>query len=493
MPRFFLGLLTTATSLCLLLETAAWAQVTGEQAVAAAQASKMQLPPDSLAGELVFRRIAEDYFVSLAMRINFDREDWGVGFQLPLNFRIIDNDPKESPPDYLGALHLRREDWNDWGKFLRLVRYVYLGQADKKGPFYVRVGELDALTVGHGTIMYRYFNNLWDVSNWHTGINAAVNIGAFGGEAMLNDVAHPYIAGMRFTVRPLELAIGEGWLWDKLVLGTTVMTDWKAPTSLQLNDAGLIVADALNQPAVASERRLVIAGLDSGIEVFSNELISITPYADLNKMVNVAQHGWGFHTGILWQLHFPVVIDTLTLDARTEYRRVSGDYIGPYFDSTYEIDRYQATNVGTSAQGVGMPAMMATLGQPKLATLLDGGASRNGMFFSLLAGLPQFVFVGGDYTAYDGNRNDGTLRLMLDVPALTIFKFSAFYYRVNISGLSDLFSYKDNRSAIVATASIPIYGFLSLNVRWWRLWQLQPDGYHSVDDWSVGVGFNLTL
>jgi hypothetical protein len=472
-------------SAILLFAAPVYAQVTADQAVQAAQASKMTLPPDAFQGEAAFRRINEDYFISLALRINFDRENWGVGFQLPLNFRVIDNDPKQSPPDYFGSAHLRREDWDEPGKYLRTIRYVYVGQADKKGLFYVRLGELDALTMGHGTIMYRYFNNLWDPDSWHTGINAAVNVGAFGGEAMVNDVANPYVAGMRFTVRPLELAMGEGLIWDKLVLGTTLMTDWTAPTVLRTTSSSVAV-DSHNHPIVDAKRRLVIAGIDAGLEVFSNELISITPYVDLNKMMNVVDRGWGFHTGVLWQLHFPLVIDTLTLDARTEYRRVSGDYIGPYFDSTYEIDRYQVLN----------QAMPLPLGQStKLSSLiLDPSQSRNGLFFSLLAGLPQFVFVGGEYTAYDGHRNDGTLKLSLNVPALSFFKFSAFYYRINVSGLDDLFNYKDNRSAIVATASIPFYGFLALNVRWWRIWQLEGDGlYHTVDDWSVGVGFNLTL
>ena len=64
-------------------------------------------------------------------------------------------------------------------------------------------------------------------------INAAVNVGPFGGEAMVGDITDPYLAGLRFTVRPLELAMGEGWLWDKLVVGTTFMTDGRAPTRLQ--------------------------------------------------------------------------------------------------------------------------------------------------------------------------------------------------------------------------------------------------------------------
>jgi hypothetical protein len=494
-------LITFAISSTAGVEATGFAQMSGEQAVAAASATQSNLPPDTLTGEGLFGRIGEDYFLTLALRLNFDREDWGFGVQLPLRFRVIDNDPKKMTDDYLGVL--RREDWDEWRKFLRVIRYVYVGQADKKGPFYVRVGELQGLTVGHGTIMYRYFNGI-DLDRWHTGVNAAVNVGAFGGEAMIGDVTDPYLGGLRFTVRPLDLALGEGWPWDKLVVGTTLLADLHAPTRLATNTTtdmmgGVhqsIALDDKNHPIVTGDKTLAIYGLDVGIEVFSNELFSITPYVDLNKMSTVA-NGWGFHTGILWQARLPMLIDTLTLDARTEYRRVSGDYVGPYFNTTYEIERY--TTLGAPAAGV--PMGTPVLAVPKLATLTSTGAGaaslgggRNGVFFDLLAGFPQFIFVGGEYIAYDGPRNDGSLRLSLEVPALKIVKFSAFYYRINVAGLSDLFKL-DDRSAIVASASIPLYSVFSVNLKWWRVWRADPatGDYRSADDWSVGVGLSLQL
>ena len=121
-------------------------------------------------------------------------------------------------------------------------------------------------------------------------------------------------------------------------------------------------------------------------------------------------------------------------------------------------------------------------------------SGRNGVFFELLAGLPSFVFIGGEFVDYDGGLDDGTLRLSLEVPALEYVKFSAFYYRVGIGGSNDLFKL-DDRSAIVAAASIPIYYIFSLNLRWWRVWQSDPTTgeFASVDDWSAGVGFSIPL
>jgi hypothetical protein len=453
------------------------AQVTSEQAATAAKTAGSNLPPDSFGGELMFGKLAEDYYLSLALRLNFDREMWGVGVQVPLRFRLIDRDPKTN--DFGGIL--RREDWDEVSDFLRIIRYVYVGQADKKGPFYVRIGELSGLTVGHGTIMYRYFNGL-DRDVWHTGFNGALNVGAFGAETVVGDVVDPYVIGARFTVKPLELAYGEGFFWEKLVVGASIIGDARAPYELQMIGTSSVALDEHSHPVVAAKRPMAIFGIDVGLEVFSNELFSITPYIDLNKMSRV-DYGWGLHMGILWQLRFPLLIDTLTIDARTEYRRVSGDYIGPYFNTAYEIERYQEFN----ARNTGVM-------RPKLYNLINSGLeSRNGVFFDLLAGLPEFVFVGGEFIDYDGGHADGTLRLSLEIPALEVVQLSAFYYRVGISGAEDLFAL-DDRSAVVAQVSIPLYYVFSLQARFIRVWEADPaqaGQFNAVDEYSFGVGFSL--
>lgn len=463
------------------LAAPAEAQMTGDSVLQMAGSEQSNLPPDSFGGNMMFGRLGEDFFLTLALRLNFDRENWGIGLQLPVRIRLTDNENLRED-DYFGFI--RRQDWDQPSDYLRLIRYVYIGQRDKKGPFYVRLGELPNLTVGHGTIMHRYFNVL-DVNQWHTGINAAVNIHAFGAEVMLNDVANPYVAGARFHVRPLKLALGEGF-WEKLYVGASVFADARAPFELGRTPMGAVAVNDNLVPEVTRERALAIAGIDVGIEILNTGILSITPYTDLNKM-NIVENGWGWHTGVLWKVAVPLPIDTLVADLRTEYRRVSGDYLGPYFNTVYEIERYQRLNFEPN-------------GTPKLRSLcgvnpdcVGAPPGKNGLFFELLAGLPSLVFVGGEYIDYDGGQADGSLRLSLEVPALEVVRFSAFYYRINVDGVGDLFAL-DDKSAIVAQAMVPLYGIFSVNLRWWRVWQGSPDvGYQAVDDWSVGVGFNLAL
>lgn len=459
--------------------TAALGQISGEQATTLADAERSNLPPDTLGGELSFGKLGEDLFVTLALRLTFEREDWGVGLQLPLRFRI--DRGEDDTGDYGG---LRKEDWDQVSDFLRVLRFVYVGQRDKRGPYYVRGGELSQLGIGYGTIMYRYHNGL-DAARFHAGLHAAVNIDAYGGEVMIGDVLAPYLAGLRFTAKPFQVAWGEGW-WEMFVAGATLMTDSRAPFQLETN-GGVVVTDEDRVPVVTRERALVIAGLDVGAEVLRTPILAITPYTALNKM-SVVDNGWGWHAGVLWQFALPLLIDTLSIDLRTEYQRVSGDYRGPYFNTAYEIERYQ---VLASDGGTVTPKLRALCG-PALDCELGTPGAKNGVFFDLRAGLPNWIFVGGEYLNYDGGGADGSLRLFVEVPALEFVQLSAFYYRVNITGTDDLFAI-DDRSAIVAQAAIPIAWVFTAQLRWWRIWQAGEEGYESVDDWSIGLGASIAL
>lgn len=423
--------------------------------------------------------IGEDVFVNVALGLSFDREQWGVGFRLPLRFRVIDRDP-QNDGDVAGV---RGEDWDQISDYLRLLRYVYIGQADKKGPFYIRLGELSGLSLGHGTILHRYFNG-FDLSRFQAGLNVAVNVGAFSAEAMVGDLMQPYLSGGRFTVRPLQLA-GLDEFWHRFVVGASIVVDADAPFVLETDGLGRVVVNDQNEPEVLRARSFVVSGIDLGFELLRSAPLSITPYIDLNQM-SVLASGRGLHLGVLWTSRLSLGVTQFAVDARTEYRRVSGDYRSPYFDTVYEIERYQVLSDGGGAQ-------------PKLALLCGGtgacaaGPGRNGVYMDVLAGFPGLIQVGGEYVDYDGPAPDGTLRLSLFVPALQALRLSAFYYRVNVDGAGDLLAL-DDKSAVVAAAEVPMGGFFFAQARWWRIWEADgAGGYQSVDDWSLGLGFRAAL
>ena len=470
------------------------AQISGDQLNTAFDIQRaQQVDQNTFSGFATFGRLDEDFFLNVTLRLSFDREYWGIGLQVPVRFRLIDNDPQDN--DDIGSV-IRKEDWDQPSDFLRLMRYVYVGKADKTGPFYVRLGELSNLSIGHGTIMHRYFNN-FDISRWRAGLNAAVNIGAFGADVMVSDLLDWHVVGGRLSVRPLQLALGDGF-WSRLVIGASVVADTKAPFELErqvddpdteFDESTRVRVNNQDEPEIAQSEAFVIAGVDIGLEVLTTDLLKITPYVDMNRMTFV-ENGWGLHAGVLWNLRLPMGFDTFITDLRTEYRYVSGDYISPYFNTVYEIERY---NVLANEAPFPTPKLqcLASVTEP---CSLNTGAAKNGFYFDVIAGWPNWIYIGGEYLDYDGDRPDGQLRLSLEVPALEFLQLSAFYYRVNVDGPSDLFAL-DDKSAVIAQAVIPIYSFISLQARWWRVWRADPDegGYASVDDWSVGFGFSYSF
>ncbi|MEO1337007.1 MAG: hypothetical protein AAFV29_15290, partial [Myxococcota bacterium] len=194
--------------------------------------------------------------------------------------------------------------------------------------------------------------------------------------------------------------------------------------------------------------------------------------------------------GVLWNIRVPMLIDTFVADLRTEYRRVSGDYVAPYFNTVYEIERY---NVLGNDQPLPIPKAQC-LETTTAGCTINTGEAKNGYFFEALFGLPNLVYISGEFLDYDGDQPDGQLRLSLEVPALEFVQFSAFYYRVNIDGTSDMFAL-DDKSALIAQVTVPVYGIISAQARWWRVWRADPDegGYASVDDWSVGFGISYSF
>ena len=70
----------------------------------------------------------------------------------------------------------------------------------------------------------------------------------------------------------------------------------------------------------------------------------------------------------------------------------------------------------------------------------------------------------------------------------------AFYYRINTTGLGDIFGF-DDRTALLAELKIPFLYVLSAYFQWIRTFQARPgdSGYEAVDDWNIGLGVLIRL
>ena len=470
-------------ALALLAAAPAQAQLTTQGAREEANRTKPYREPSLLAAQARFGELGEDWFFTAVFQLNYNQDSWGIGLQLPLRMRLKDRDPQDEEV----AKVLRKQDWDQLSDYLKILRYVYVGESDKAGPYFVQGGDLVNLTVGHGTLMHRYHNNL-DLSRWHTGVNAAANVEGFSVDFMVGDLLSPYLMGGRVGVRPFEMDRGytHRW-WDTLEIGASFFADWTAPFELVRVD-GEVQVDEEYVPRVQDKLSFSTFGLDVGLPIPIGQRLTFTPYIDFNK-ISVVQNGYGLHLGTIWRLEVPRGLKPPFEGMfRLEYRHVSGDYLGQYFNTVYEIERFQRL------------ASRGGQGQPKLRTLCaetcddDAPPGRNGLWLELSLGLRDVIFVGAEYLAYDRGRADGSFRLFLEVPYFEYVQAKFFYYRINTEDLGDLFAF-DDRTALMAEVRIPFLWVLSANFRWARVWQARTEdgGYQAVDEWNAGLGVFVRL
>ena len=377
-------------------------------------------------------------FLAITPMFDISFGPFGVGLRVPLNIEVPDGG-------------LRKEDYDEAFDYLRIVRYARYGH--KGAPVYVRIGEL-AASIGHGTIVSRYLNNV-DLNSFHLGLQADVNTQWGGIETLFSDVGRLVgggrsgVNGTRIYVKPYSFIDPESPL-NIFNTGFSVITDSDAPTRLVAGGT-----DKAGAPEVDKTKAATVIGLDADVELVRLPIIDVTPYTDLNF---IGHGGWGFHLGTLVTLKLPI---GLTIPARVEYRRFRSDYIPGYFGSRYELDRW---SFNCSAGLSPVPKSQCISQLPD-----DGGL--NGYYADLAVDILSLIQVGAVVEGYQGH--DATFDAFLNVPALQILQFKAFYSRVGVKDTGDLFAF-DDRSQAIVQARYQIMAYLYLVGRLKREWVYDP-------------------
>lgn len=456
--------------------------------------------PNSAGAELGFGAIDEDFFLKLTLRTGLNLGKVGIGLQVPLNLRVVDRDPKNED-DYYGLI--RQEDWDEPAEYFKVIRYVRYGHKHSDDLIFARVGEL-AASIGHGTIMDRYLNNI-DVDTFRVGTQLDVYTEYGGVETVVGDIGSlvlgspdSKLVGGRLYVKPFGFVDPESPL-NIFNVGVSLITDANAPRSIEETQAtddngnpiyqnvdgqACTAGDPGCEPVmrnrvdedgnlvVAAEGAATVWGLDLDVEVLNTDILKVTPYTDLNF---IAGAGWGWHLGTLITLRMPVGLD-LSIPVRLEYRRFRGDYVPAYFSTTYELERYTYPLGGDS---IG----------PKnhvVREVLDDEGGLNGFYGDLAFDFAGLVQVGAIYEGYEGSRPN--LAAFANVPALQIVQFKAYYTKTDVEDLNDLFAL-DNRSLLIAQGRYEVITFVYLVGRYTRTWKIEketgkPKG---VGDWQFGI------
>ena len=433
-----------------------------------------------------------DWFLTLDLAFEIQKGPFAGGFQVPLRLRIIDNEPTTS--DDIGGI-LRKQDWDHWTDFARAIRYLRWGQKSnpyrfKVGDFpmavYARLGDLVSATLGHGTLLYHYYNNL-NPDRYNLGLELDVHTAYGGIEFVMNSILDPSVAGGRVYVRPVTFFAPQNW-WTRLAVGFTIAGDGRAPYTLktalpQESDV------TLNDQYVNEARGLSTVGFDVDLALLRLSWVSLSPYMDLNFLTNTG--GVGFHLGILSIFRFKVpVMNFLQLHTRAEYRAMGKGYEAQYFNSIYDTQKY------------GLPFQRATAGKPfteyipKLRALEDTRKDAiSGFYGEVALKLGNWVTIGVTFDEYEGPDN-GNLTLFVQVPTLQWFQLGAYYTKRGFDGLGELFSLDEN-SLLTAEVRIPLWKYFSVQVLFQRVWQPENNNgelsYKPIDNFQVRFGAFYTF
>ena len=376
-------------------------------------------------GGLTF--IDGDAYVQLQLQPDIPLGKIGIGLDLILLYNPY---AEGTEPQILAE---DGESWDSPSTWLRLVRYIRYGQP--YDPLHIRFGELDYLTIGHGSIMSGYSN--YDRRGLRLNLRDPDN--RYGIETMLNDIGSPTIFGGRGFWRPFQQAENNNLL-TRFELGATYLTD----INPDLEEEG--------------EKPLSAVGLDVGFPIFETSTFRLDLYDDLaflntlsdtsaseelaSETAVVANYSttnlaWGNAVGIGFAFTQAIF--------RVEYRIFGDGYLPSVFDYTYESAKSLSPE----------PDMPQFLG---LETITE---PRRGFFSQLIwHPLPQVHFLGTleDYTNSSPKLYMGITESGL-VPRLSL---RAFYTKRDIGEggethfVPDLFDL-DEKSAFSVEARYEIF------------------------------------
>ena len=433
---------------------------------------------------------------------------FAIGLGVPLNIRAYAGGFVDGQ-----GVHLRPHDYDKPSDFARILRFLTYGK--KEDQLYLNISQLFAASIGHGAIVRRFSGN---TDQNFTRVGAELDAyGRFGGfEAFVGDIVQPnhFLAGLAF-VKPLGFI--DGPLRDTLgqtSLGLSTAMDLEAPYTLT-RVAGYPQSTDDGEPQVAETRRAQIVGLDLETKLVKTDGVDLKPFVDYSRMLGIdnptgpgarADGGGGLTLGMLGRFTagevrphaFRVIV---------EGRYFDGNYLPGYFDTFYEVQKYQFI---TGRADLGY--------QPKLRTLLgrDPAQKRAGYYaeaayqynggLALMVAFEDSAQVAGPDAASPtcgsgqpclsngtpaglGSRN---LTLHLEYPAYSWLQFFASFYRRSFDGapLSTDHPLGDN-TLVYAALRLHLLPILFLNARIYRSWQADPALGEMRNSWGGDADLEL--
>jgi len=250
----------------------------------------------------------------------FDPNDW---------YRPAGNDEWSfgTDPAYQGDLMAQA---TDFAADLAL-KIKFLEWGEQRDPFYLKVGNLKTMTIGHGLVMRNYANDADFPAVRRIGVNMGIDFTKTGFETVVNDLAEPEIFGGRFYVRPAAPSFN-------LAFGISTVAD--------IDPAGDLPAE---QRDLTGDPIFLNAGLDLDLPILETNFLTFVLFGDVAGLLPYLREpitgqdagfatdavmgpegprNYGFSTGAFGNL--------LMVDWRLEYRYFTGAFEPALYNAMYD-------------------------------------------------------------------------------------------------------------------------------------------------------------
>lgn len=222
------------------------------------------------------------------------------------------------------------------------IKYIEWGA--QRDPFFVKLGNLNDITVGHGLIMRDFANDADFPSVRRVGVNLGMDFKSFGFEAMVNDAAAIDVFGGRLYARPIPNFKG--------AIGVSALVDI-APAQDYFDGVAV-------NPAAAGDPIFLNPGVDLDIPIVESKVFSIVAFADAALMIpyfrtaptavggipagfawdavyaagdSIPLKNYGIAAGVFGNLVFP------GFTYRLEFQDYTGVFKPQFYSSGYERER----------------------------------------------------------------------------------------------------------------------------------------------------------
>lgn len=397
--------------------------------------------------------------------------DLKAGIGVPLRFTIFDLPGDDldyaQQANYDGFKNkgrFRKEDWAQFHDFGRVLKYITYGR--KEDHLYVNIGQRYATSIGHGELVRRYSPNIdLDYVRVSAEVDAYNDYGGF--EFFTNDILQWNLLSAIAFVKPLSI-FGASSFWAKsLSIGISGALDWQAPYLNQtdqgvrlLTPTGCETKDPSGCRVQSTTRAVKLVGIDAEVKVVKTDEVDIKPYVDYSMLLDGSG---GATVGALGRFN----VGTKTVNAFrvvAELRYLGSHYMPSYFDTFYEIERFQFYQQPQRING-------QIQYQTKQSYVMDTGlGNRAGFYLEASWGIRDAV---GFTVSLDDNAIKGhNFVAHLEVPFFNFLQLFASYYKRGFDDVSEFGKFQDGKTILLAGARLRLLPFLFINGRAYQTYRL---------------------